>query len=179
MLQQRTHVERITEDPQIMTGKPVVTGTRIPVEQVLAHLAETPDLKALFVAFPRLTTEDVQACFAFASQKIASEQEQVVAGRSDETVRKVEARSPAQHTEEEPDDEFEIEPDTDRIHFMSIEEGRELFDKQARKYLSMSGEDFRRQYRAGLLDREQSEVIRVSFLLPFAEYPDDGHEKHS
>ncbi|CAN5852460.1 hypothetical protein BH20CHL2_BH20CHL2_02310 [soil metagenome] len=59
------------------------------------------------------------------------------------------------------------------------EEGRELLEQQAWKYLNMSGEDFRRQYRAGLLDREQSEVIRVSFLLSYMEYPESGHHEHS
>ncbi len=35
-----------------MVGKPVVKGTRIPVERVVAHLAHNPDLKDLFVAYP-------------------------------------------------------------------------------------------------------------------------------
>ena len=60
--------DRITEDPNIMVGKPVVRGTRIPVELVLEHLAENPDLEDLFAAFLRLTREDVQACFAYARQ---------------------------------------------------------------------------------------------------------------
>jgi len=44
-----------------------------------------------------------------------------------------------------------------------------LLDRQARKYLGMSGDAFRQQYRAGTLDSEDSRVIRVSFLLPLAE----------
>jgi uncharacterized protein (DUF433 family) len=120
MLQQRIHVERITEDPQVMTGKPVVTGTSIPVEQVLAHLAEKPDLKALFGTYPRLTTEDVQACFAFAFRKLASERAQVVVGRGDETIRKVESLDQAQCAHEDTDEESEIELDEDRLHFVSI-----------------------------------------------------------
>lgn len=58
--------ERIAQDPQVMVGKPVVKGTRIPVERVIAHLRDTPDFDDLFAAFPRLTMEDVQACFAYA-----------------------------------------------------------------------------------------------------------------
>jgi uncharacterized protein (DUF433 family) len=61
---------RITRDPEIMVGKPVVKGTRIPVERVLIHLAVTPDLNDLFEAYPRLTLEDVQACFAFAAERV-------------------------------------------------------------------------------------------------------------
>jgi uncharacterized protein (DUF433 family) len=58
--------DRIITDPGILAGKPVVRGTRIPVELVLDHLAENPDLDDLFAAYPRLTLEDVKACLAYA-----------------------------------------------------------------------------------------------------------------
>lgn len=58
--------ERIMTDPGILAGKPVVRGTRIPVELVLDHLAQDPDLDELFAAYPRLTRADVQACLAYA-----------------------------------------------------------------------------------------------------------------
>jgi uncharacterized protein (DUF433 family) len=58
--------DRIIRDPKIMVGKPVVKGTRIPVERVLAHLADNPDVSDLFAAFPRLTPEDVEACLEYA-----------------------------------------------------------------------------------------------------------------
>jgi uncharacterized protein (DUF433 family) len=64
------HLERITQDPNIMVGKPVVRGTRIPVERVIAHLADTPDLDDLFEAFPELKLEDVKACLAYAQQAV-------------------------------------------------------------------------------------------------------------
>jgi uncharacterized protein (DUF433 family) len=178
MLRQRIHVERITEDPQVMTGKPVVTGTSIPVEQVLAHLAEKPDLKALFGTYPRLTTEDVQACFAFAFRKLASERRLwwVEAtrrfGRWSHLIKhSAPTRIPMRS----------LKSSSTKTGSTSYpyEEGRELLEQQAWKYLNMSGEDFRRQYRAGLLDREQSEVIRVSFLLSYMEYPESGHHEHS
>jgi uncharacterized protein (DUF433 family) len=53
-----------------MTGKPVIKGTRIPVEVVLARLADNPDFDDLFVAYPRLTWEDVKACLAYAQQRV-------------------------------------------------------------------------------------------------------------
>jgi uncharacterized protein (DUF433 family) len=62
--------ERISQDPRIMVGKPVVKGTRIPVERVIAHLAHTPDLGDLFAAYPELTVEDVKACLQFAQAAI-------------------------------------------------------------------------------------------------------------
>lgn len=62
--------QRIVVNPEIMAGKPVVKGTRVPVELVLAHLAENPDLEDLFDAFPRLTLADVKACLAYAHKLV-------------------------------------------------------------------------------------------------------------
>jgi uncharacterized protein (DUF433 family) len=66
----KPYTERITQNPEIMTGKPVVKGTRIPVERVLAHLSQNSDLADLFAAYPELTEEDVKACFAYAHAMI-------------------------------------------------------------------------------------------------------------
>ncbi|HEY3116338.1 MAG TPA: DUF433 domain-containing protein [Chloroflexota bacterium] len=63
--------QRILRDPKIMTGKPVVKGTRIPVERVLDQLAYKPDLGELFAMFPELTVEDVRACLAYARAMVA------------------------------------------------------------------------------------------------------------
>jgi len=62
--------DRITVDSEIMVGKPVVKGTRIPVELVLAHLAENPDLYVLFAAYPRLKPDDVKACLQYAQAAV-------------------------------------------------------------------------------------------------------------
>jgi uncharacterized protein (DUF433 family) len=62
--------DRIITDPQIMVGKPVVRGTRIPVEHVLGRLAENPDLDELFAAYPELTREDVKACLHYAQTAV-------------------------------------------------------------------------------------------------------------
>ncbi len=58
--------DRIVQNPAILVGKPVIKGTRIPVELVLAKLAQNPDLDELFADYPRLTREDVQACLQYA-----------------------------------------------------------------------------------------------------------------
>jgi uncharacterized protein (DUF433 family) len=63
---QTTYMGRIAIDPEVMGGKPVVKGTRIPVERVIQHLADNPDLQDLFEAFPHLTIDDVKACLAYA-----------------------------------------------------------------------------------------------------------------
>jgi len=61
-------------DPEVMVGKPVVRGTRIPVELVLRHLAENPDIEELFKAFPRLTIDDVKACLGYAQALVEGEE---------------------------------------------------------------------------------------------------------
>ena len=61
------YLDRIIVDPKIMLGKPTVRGTRIPVELVLEQLSYDLDPRKLFAAYPRLTTEDVKACVAWAS----------------------------------------------------------------------------------------------------------------
>jgi uncharacterized protein (DUF433 family) len=69
-----------------MVGKPVVRGTRIPVERVLAHLVNNPDLQDLFAAYPELTAEDVKACLAYAH---------AVVERKDTKVRRDTTKHPA------------------------------------------------------------------------------------
>ena len=67
--------DRIEQDPEIMVGKPVVKGTRIPVERVLAHLEEN-DRADLFAAFPELTEQDVRACLAFARAAVERQRQE-------------------------------------------------------------------------------------------------------
>jgi uncharacterized protein (DUF433 family) len=57
----------ISVDPEVMVGKPVIAGTRLPVALVLAKLAANPDLDELFTDYPELTVEQVKACLRYAS----------------------------------------------------------------------------------------------------------------
>ncbi len=70
--EQRTPIyqERIVRDPKVLVGKPVVKGTRIPVELVLAKLAANPDVQELLVDYPRLSIDDVKACLAYAEHLV-------------------------------------------------------------------------------------------------------------
>ncbi len=70
----RTHRNdsAIITDPAILAGKPVVKGTRIPVQVVLEYLARNPNFDDLFADYPRLTMDDVKACFAFAGSRLAA-----------------------------------------------------------------------------------------------------------
>jgi uncharacterized protein (DUF433 family) len=65
--------ERIVIDPDILAGKPVVKGTRIPVELVLKRLAEDLDPEILYEAYPRLTEADIKACLEYAEALVEGE----------------------------------------------------------------------------------------------------------
>lgn len=64
---------RIVRDPRVMVGKPVVRGTRIPVELVLEQLESSTDLDELFGAYPDLTLDDVKACLRYARHAVHRE----------------------------------------------------------------------------------------------------------
>ena len=72
--EQSTYADRIIVDPEIMVGKPVVKGTRIPVELVLKRLSQDLDLTSLFTSYPRLTEDDVKACLAYAQALVEGEE---------------------------------------------------------------------------------------------------------
>ena len=65
MTKEHALLDRITVDPAVMVGKPVVRGTRVPVELALGFLAAKPDLGEFFAAYPHLTLDDVKACRDF------------------------------------------------------------------------------------------------------------------
>ena len=54
----KASANRITIDPDVMAGRPVIAGPRMPVELVLAKLAADPDLDELFLDYPGLTVDD-------------------------------------------------------------------------------------------------------------------------
>jgi uncharacterized protein (DUF433 family) len=69
----QTYQERITADPRILAGRPVVRGTRIAVSLVLEELAQNPDINEFLAAHPDLTRTDVQACLAYAKAMVTGE----------------------------------------------------------------------------------------------------------
>jgi uncharacterized protein (DUF433 family) len=76
------YLDRIIQDPAVMVGKPVVRSTRIPVEHVLEHLAENPELDDLFAAYSELTREDVQACLRYAQVAVGRRRRQTTGARA-------------------------------------------------------------------------------------------------
>ncbi|MCB0126416.1 MAG: DUF433 domain-containing protein, partial [Caldilineaceae bacterium] len=64
-------LDRITLNPQIMVGKPVIRGTRLTVEYILNLLAHGATIQEILDEYSGLTTEDIQACFLFATKSLA------------------------------------------------------------------------------------------------------------
>ena len=65
--------DRIEINPEVMLGKPVIRGTRIPVELILRKLSEGAAEADLLDAYPRLTRADIQAALAYAADTVAHE----------------------------------------------------------------------------------------------------------
>ncbi len=63
---------RITVNPKVMVGKPVIRGTRLTVEYILDRLGHGSEREELLQDYPGLATEDIQACLLFASQTLGS-----------------------------------------------------------------------------------------------------------
>ncbi|HBS28247.1 MAG TPA: hypothetical protein DEB06_02075 [Phycisphaerales bacterium] len=64
---------RITVNPAIFGGKPIVRGRRLAVEHVLGMLAAGDSTESLLAAYPWLEREDVLACLEYARRLVAHE----------------------------------------------------------------------------------------------------------
>ena len=65
--------ERISIDPEVLTGKPVVRGTRLAVEFILDLLAQGWPEGEILRNYPGLGHEDIQACLHYASESMKLE----------------------------------------------------------------------------------------------------------
>ena len=65
--------ERITVDPRVMTGKPVIRGTRIPVELIVRMLAQGIPETDILREYPRLQPQDIRAALTYAARSLADE----------------------------------------------------------------------------------------------------------
>jgi uncharacterized protein (DUF433 family) len=60
--------QRIVVNPKILTGKPIIKGTRISVEFILDRTADGWSLDDILQSYPHLTREDVLAAHSFAAE---------------------------------------------------------------------------------------------------------------
>ena len=65
--------QRVTVDPKVMVGKPVIRGTRIPVELIMRMLAQGIPEGEILREYPRLQPADVRAALAYAARVLAHE----------------------------------------------------------------------------------------------------------
>jgi uncharacterized protein (DUF433 family) len=63
-------LERITLNPKVMVGKPVIKGTRLTVEYILGLLAHGASIAEILEEYEGLTQDDIQACFLFATKAL-------------------------------------------------------------------------------------------------------------
>ena len=63
---------RISQDPKVMVGKPVIRGTRITVEIILRKLGAGWPMEEILDAYPHITREDIHAAQAFAADYLES-----------------------------------------------------------------------------------------------------------
>ncbi|MBI2118810.1 MAG: DUF433 domain-containing protein [Elusimicrobia bacterium] len=71
---QRNLLKRIEINPKIMLGKPVIKGTRIPVELILNKLSQRIEPDEILEDYPRLEMEDIQAAIAYAADSLSTEE---------------------------------------------------------------------------------------------------------
>ena len=67
-MNEQTWLQRIQINPQIMTGKPVIQGTHIPVELVVRLLAQGVEEEEILQEYPRLELADIRAALMYAAQ---------------------------------------------------------------------------------------------------------------
>ena len=63
-------LERISINPRVMVGKPVIRGTRLTVEYILGLLAHGTAMEEILEEYPGLVRDDIYACLLFASKTL-------------------------------------------------------------------------------------------------------------
>lgn len=70
MMKEKELLERITVNPKVMVGKPVIKRTRLTVEYILNLLAHGQTVEQIISEYEGLTQEDIQACILFATKSL-------------------------------------------------------------------------------------------------------------
>jgi uncharacterized protein (DUF433 family) len=65
--------DRITVDPNILVGKPIIRGTRISVELLMDRLSDGWSMEQILESYPRVTREDVLAALTFVTEVFREE----------------------------------------------------------------------------------------------------------
>jgi uncharacterized protein (DUF433 family) len=73
MMDEQALIERITANPQIFGGKPIIRGRRLAVEHVLGMLAAGDTIETILEGYPWLEVDDVRACLVYARRVVGHE----------------------------------------------------------------------------------------------------------
>lgn len=69
-----TYLSRIAINPAVMVGKPVIRGTRIPVDLLVRMVAQGVSYSEILAEYPGLQVEDIQAALFYAAATVSHEQ---------------------------------------------------------------------------------------------------------
>jgi uncharacterized protein (DUF433 family) len=72
-MQEQMFLERITINPRIFGGKPIIRGRRLAVEHILGMLAAGDTMENILEGYPWLEREDVLACLIYAQRVVGHE----------------------------------------------------------------------------------------------------------
>lgn len=73
---------RVTIDPKIFAGKPIIRGRRLAVEHILGMLAAGDEPETILAGYPWLEREDIQTCLVYARRLVAHERVEPALGGS-------------------------------------------------------------------------------------------------
>ena len=75
MIDQKSLLDRIERNPEIMFGKPVIKGTRMPIDLILEKLAYGYSVEKIIEEYPFLTPDDIKSALLYASKSLSFEEE--------------------------------------------------------------------------------------------------------
>jgi len=73
VMDEKRILERITVNPKIFGGKPIIRGRRLAVEHILGMLAAGDTVETILEGYPWLEQEDIQACLVYARRMVGHE----------------------------------------------------------------------------------------------------------
>lgn len=73
LMDEQALLQRITVNPKIFSGKPIIRGRRLAVEHILGMLAAGDTIETILAGYPWLERDDIQACLVYARRLVGHE----------------------------------------------------------------------------------------------------------
>ena len=77
-MNERTLIKRISVDPEIMLGKPVIKGTRLPVDIIIEKIAYGDTIKDILDAYPFIAEDDIRAALLYAAKVLKTDEVYII-----------------------------------------------------------------------------------------------------